>query len=298
MRQTPASAFKYFGEPRKEAARRAAMTAALLHVTALTKRFGGPRGALVVDGVDLQVHAHETLALVGASGAGKTTLARIIMRLTAADAGKVHFGGMDLLACRGGALRRMRQQLQIVFQDPLSALNPRATVGRLLADPLRIHRMTSRDERPAAVDALLARVGLGREFLHRYPHELSGGQRQRVNIARALATRPRLLVLDEPVSALDVSVRAQILNLLKDIQRDEGLAYLFVSHDLAVVRAIADRVAVMSAGRIVETGSTEAVLGAPRSDITRALVAAVPRLAGRVAALPVEESAAPPVGDT
>jgi peptide/nickel transport system ATP-binding protein len=260
------------------------MSQVLLQVDALTKRYGGRRGQRVLDGVSLRVHAHETLALVGGSGAGKTTLARIVMRLVRPDAGSVRFDGADLLRPRGAALRALRRQLQMVFQDPLSALNPRATVGRLLADPLRVHAIERRAERPHAVAALLARVGLPPELALRYPHELSGGQRQRVNIARALATRPRLLVLDEPVSALDVSVRAQILNLLKDIQREEGLAYLFVSHDLAVVRAIADRVAVMAAGRIVEEGPVDAVLDAPQTEVARALVAAVPRLSTRFAA--------------
>lgn len=251
---------------------------ALLQIRGLTKRYGGRRGRLVLDGIDLDVHANETLALVGGSGAGKTTLARIVLRLVEPDAGSVRFDGADLLAARGADLRARRRQLQMVFQDPLAAMNPRATVGRLLADPLRVHGIVAADQRPAAVAALLARVGLSAELAHRYPHELSGGQRQRVNIARALATRPRLLVLDEPVSALDVSVRAQILNLLKDVQRDQGLAFLFISHDLAVVRAIADRIAVMADGRIVEQGAVEAVLDAPRTEVTRALVEAVPRL--------------------
>lgn len=251
---------------------------ALLQIRGLTKRYGGRRGRLVLDGIDLDVHANETLALVGGSGAGKTTLARIVLRLVEPDAGSVRFDGADLLAARGADLRARRRQLQMVFQDPLAAMNPRATVGRLLADPLRVHGIVDTDQRPAAVAALLARVGLSAELAHRYPHELSGGQRQRVNIARALATRPRLLVLDEPVSALDVSVRAQILNLLKDVQRDQGLAFLFISHDLAVVRAIADRIAVMADGRIVEQGAVEAVLDAPRTEVTRALVEAVPRL--------------------
>lgn len=258
-----------------------AMSAALLEIRGLTKRYGGRRGRVVLHGTDLDVRENETVALVGGSGAGKTTLARIVLRLTEPDAGSVRFQGVDLLAARGAALRMRRRDLQMVFQDPLAALNPRATVGRLLADPLRVHGIVAADRRPAAIDALLARVGLSADLARRYPHELSGGQRQRVNIARALATRPRLLVLDEPVSALDVSVRAQILNLLRDLQREQGLAYLFVSHDLAVVRAIADRVAVMAEGRIVEQGDVQAVLDAPRTDATRALVEAAPRLALR-----------------
>jgi peptide/nickel transport system ATP-binding protein len=258
------------------------MSDAVLAVAGLSKRYGASRGGSygvrALDGVDLEVRRGETLALVGGSGAGKTTLARIVMRLIEPDAGSIRFGGEDLLAMRGRGLRRLRGRLQMVFQDPLAALNPRATVGRLLADPLRVHRLGSRTGRATSVASLLTRVGLSTELAQRYPHELSGGQRQRVNIARALASGPELLVLDEPVSALDVSVRAQILNLLKDIQHTDGLAYLFVSHDLAVVRAIADRVAVMADGRIVETGPVEALMSSPRSELTRALIAAVPRL--------------------
>jgi peptide/nickel transport system ATP-binding protein len=254
------------------------MSEPLLAISGLAKRFGGPRGVEAVAEVDLEINAGETLALVGTSGAGKSTLARIVLRLAVPDRGSIRFMGADLLACKGRRLRQVRRHLQMVFQDPLSALNPRATIGRLIADPLRVHAIVRAAELPQAVERLLARVGLPGEFMRRYPHELSGGQRQRVNIARALATRPELLVLDEPVSSLDVSVRAQILNLLKDVQRQDGMAYLFVTHDLSVVRAIADRVAVMSAGRIVEQGPVEKVLAAPQTDQTRALVRAVPRL--------------------
>lgn len=256
------------------------MSEVLLEVQGLTKRYRGRarRDQLVLDRADLQVHAGETVALVGGSGAGKTTLARIVMRLIEPDAGSVRFAGTDLLAARGGALRALRRALQMVFQDPLAALNPRATVGRLLTDPLRVHRLVPAGRYAASVAELLDQVGLGIELAQRYPHELSGGQRQRVNIARALATRPRLLVLDEPVSALDVSVRAQILNLLLDLQRTHGLAYLFITHDLSVVRAIADRVAVMAEGRVVEYGAADTVLAAPAAQATRALLDAVPRL--------------------
>ena len=257
------------------------MTTPLLAIEDLVKRWPGRGGALALDRVFLTIAPGERLALVGASGSGKTTLARIVLRLIEPDSGSVRFAGQDLLALRGEALRAVRPALQMVFQDPLAALNPRATVGRLLADPLRVHSLAPRAERPRAVKELLARVGLPSTLEPRYPHELSGGQRQRVAIARALACRPRFLVLDEPVSALDVSVRAQILNLLADIREAEGLTYLFISHDLAVVRTIADRIAVIAQGRIVETGAVEAVLGDPQAPETRALVAAVPRITKR-----------------
>ena len=229
----------------------------------------------MLDGVGLELRAGETLALVGGSGSGKTTLARLVMRLVEADGGTVRFAGDDLLALRGEALRAARQKFQMVFQDPLGALNPRASIGRLLADPLRIHGLPHSD---AEVATLLRRVGLDPLLARRRPHEISGGQRQRVNIARALASRPALLVLDEPVSSLDVSVRAQILDLLAEIQHDTGIACLFISHDLAVVRAVADRVAVMERGRIVETGPTAEMIANPRHAATRALMAAGPRL--------------------
>ncbi len=257
--------------------------APLLEVHDLVKALG--RGAsrnTVLHGVGIELRAGETLALVGGSGAGKTTLARIVMRLIEADAGGVQFEGTDLLALRGERLRLARQRFQMVFQDPLGALNPRASIGRLLADPLRLHGLPS--DTPA-VAQLLSRVGLDPALARRRPHEVSGGQRQRVNIARALATRPALLVLDEPVSSLDVSVRAQILDLLRAIQRDTGIACLFISHDLAVVRALADRVAVMADGLIVETGPTDEVIAHPQHAVTRALLAAAPRL-GRTAGRP------------
>ena len=248
----------------------------LLVVTGLVKSLGrGARLTNVLRDVDLDIRAGETLALVGGSGSGKTTLARIVMRLVDPDAGQVRFEGGDLLALRGEALRLARQRFQMVFQDPLGALNPRASIGRLLADPLRLHQLPHGDD---AVAALLHRVGLDPALARRRPHEVSGGQRQCVNIARALATRPVLLVLDEPVSSLDVSVRAQVLELLRGIQQDTGIACLFISHDLAVVRAVADRVAVMERGRVVETGRTHDVITNPQHEATRALLAAAPRL--------------------
>ena len=220
----------------------------------------------------------ETLGLVGPSGSGKSTLARVLLRLVEPDAGRVDFGGSDLLALRGERLRVVRRRIQMVFQDPLAAFNPRATVGGALADPLRIHGMAGRSERPEAVARLLERVGLDPALASRAIHEISGGQRQRVAIARAIATRPDLIVLDEAVSALDVSVRGKILDLLVDLQREQGIAYVFVSHDLAVVRAISHQIAVMDAGRIVEHGPARDVVANPQSPTARALVAAVPRL--------------------
>jgi peptide/nickel transport system ATP-binding protein len=196
-----------------------------------------------------------------------------------ADAGDVRFEGRDLLALRGAKLRAVRPRLQMVFQDPLAAFNPRATVGRVLDDPLRIHNLAGHDGRPRAVEALLERVGLPPALSHRAIHEISGGQRQRVAIARAIATRPSLIVLDEALSALDVSVRADILDLLASLQHDENVAYLFISHDLGVVARVAHRVAVMEAGAIAETGEARQIITAPKSPIGKALVAAMPSLA-------------------
>jgi len=260
----------------------------LLEARGLTRTFRS-RGRVVaaLDGVDLAIAPGESVGLVGASGSGKTTLARVLLRLIEPDAGTVRFEGEDLLALRGATLRRARARLQMVFQDPLAAFNPRATVGRVIDDPLRVHGVPDRAKRIAT---LLDRVGLAPGLAARAVHEISGGQRQRVAIARAIATAPSLIVLDEPVSALDVSVRAQILKLLVDLQAETGVAYLFVSHDLGVVRAVTRRVVVMEAGRVVETGGTEAVLAHPQSAATIALVAAVPRL-DRRAPSPAQETA-------
>jgi peptide/nickel transport system ATP-binding protein len=247
----------------------------LLEATGIRKAF---RGAATLKGVDLEVFPGETLALAGASGSGKTTLARCILRLIEADAGRIRFAGIDITGLRGERLREIRPRMQMVFQDSMAAFNPRATVARIVGDPLRIHALVSRPERRDAVMGLLARVGLPPEMADRRPHEISGGQRQRVAIARAIATKPDLIVLDEPVSSLDVSVRARILNLLIRLQEESGVAYLFVSHDLAVVRAVADRVAIMADGQIVESGKPDEVFRMPQADATRALVAAVPRL--------------------
>ena len=255
------------------------MSAALLELRGVSKLFlraGQPVTAL--DNVSLDLGRGETLALVGPSGSGKSTLARIVTRLIEPDRGEIRFDGIDLTTTQGEALRKLRQRFQMVFQDPLAAFNPRATVARALDDPLRIHRLASRAERPRAVAALLERVGLDPSLAGRRIHEISGGQRQRIAIARALATKPALIVLDEALSALDVTVRASVLKLLRDLQRDEKLSYLFISHDLALVASFAERIAIMDAGRIVETGAAAKVIADPQSDTGKALVAAMPKL--------------------
>jgi peptide/nickel transport system ATP-binding protein len=255
------------------------MSAALLVATDLRKSFAGRgRHVAAVNSVSFALARGETLGIVGPSGSGKSTLARMLLRLVEPDAGRIEFAGEDLLALRHERLRAIRKRIQMVFQDPLAAFNPRATVAGALSDPLRIHRIVPRRERPAAVVRLLERVGLSPNLAARAIHEISGGQRQRLAIARALATGPELIVLDEAVSALDISVRGQILELLVDVQKTEGVAYVFVSHDLAVVRAIAHGIAIMDAGRIVERGPTPAVVADPQSATGRALVAAVPQL--------------------
>ncbi|ESW68716.1 MULTISPECIES: ATP-binding cassette domain-containing protein [unclassified Mesorhizobium] len=251
----------------------------LLTVFGLTKRYRrGGKAIAAVDGVSFAIEPGETLALAGPSGSGKSTIARLVLRLIEPDAGTVQFEGDDFLLLKGAALRTKRARLQMVFQDPLAAFNPRATVARVLDDPLRIHAIASRAERPARIAALLERVGLAADLASRAIHEISGGQRQRVAIARAIATKPSLIVLDEAVSALDVSVRGQILELLLDLQVRERITYLFISHDLGVVRAIAHRVVLLDAGRIAESGDARNVIDAPQSAIGKALVAAAPRL--------------------
>ena len=263
------------------------------------------RWVRAVDGVDLQVPAGETVALVGESGCGKTTVGRSILRLVEPQEGRVLFEGQDLLSLPRRALRPLRRRLQIVFQDPLAALDPRLRVRDAIAEGMETHGIGADGaERDARVEALLRRVGLDSSLLGRFPHELSGGQRQRVCIARALADEPQLLICDVSVSALDVSIQAQILNLLRDLQAELGLAYLFISHDLGVVRHLADRVAVMYLGQIVEEGPTEQVLGEPRHPYTQALLEAVPsidpgarRSAGRIRLQgDVPSPAQPPAG--
>lgn len=230
-----------------------------------------------VRGVSFEVAPGETLALVGESGSGKSTIAKTIMGFEAPTSGRVSFDGREVASLRGRDLKAIRRELQFVFQDPYASLPSRMPVGDIIAEPLDIHGVGTRHERRTRVSELLDMVGLRSEHASRYPHEFSGGQRQRVGIARALALQPRMLILDEPVSALDVSIQAQIVNLLSDLQRDLGLSYLFIAHDLAVVRHIADRVAVMHLGELVEVGDTDDVFDRPQHEYTRALLASVPR---------------------
>ena len=248
----------------------------------LSKTFpvkGQGKGAALhaVSGVDLAVYEGETLALVGESGCGQSTLGRLLLGLLPPTQGQVFFDGQDLAALPPARLRALRRQMQLVFQDTAAALNPRWTVGQSLAEPLRIHNLCPRGEYAARGAALLTQVGLAPDLLDRYPHQLSGGQRQRVGLARALALSPRLVVCDEPVSALDVSVQAQMLNLLADLQASQGLTYVLISHDLGVVRHSADRVCVMFLGRVCEVGPTQALFSAPRHPYTKFLLDSVPR---------------------
>ncbi len=260
------------------------MTAPLVEVRGLVKRYGGRSGpfggggpsVLAVDGVDLSVGRGEIVGLVGESGSGKTTLGRAILRLTEVNEGSIRFDGIDVRGLRSGELRRLRRRMQIVFQDPAAALNPRMRVRSLVGEPLVVHRIARGRELDARVEELLAEVGLERDAMLRWPHEFSGGQKQRIGIARALAVRPEFVVCDEPVSALDVSVQAQIVNLLVDLQRRHGMAYLFIAHDLALVGHLCDRIAVMYLGRIVEEGPAAGVIGQPAHPYTEALFAATP----------------------
>ncbi|MDG4663201.1 dipeptide ABC transporter ATP-binding protein [Mycobacterium sp. 236(2023)] len=261
------------------------MTAPLLEVTDLVKYFPIKSGVVVerevgrvhaVDGVSLTLNEGETLGLVGESGCGKSTLCRAILQLTAPTSGSVKFMGQELVGMSRRELRPLRRQMQMIFQDPFSSLNPRKRVGQIIGDPMALHGLAGGADLKRRVQGLLDRVGLRPEHYNRYPHEFSGGQRQRIGIARALALEPKLIVADEPVSALDVSVQAQIVNLLKDLQDELGLSFLFVAHDLGVVRHVSDRVAVMYLGKVVENSGTDGLYDRPIHPYSNALLSAVP----------------------
>ncbi len=260
------------------------MAEALLEVTNLVKHFPIRRGLFsretgrvhAVDGVSLQVVKGETMGLVGESGCGKTTAGKTILKLIEPTGGRIRYGGKEITGLSRRRMKPFRREMQIIFQDPFSSLNPRQTVGAIIAAPLEIHRLVEKSEKEDRIAGLLRQVGLPAASMRRYPHEFSGGQRQRIGIARALAVDPRLIVGDEPVSALDVSIQAQILNLLEDLQAELGLTYIIIAHDLSVIRHIADNIAVMYLGKNVETAGSRELYGNPLHPYTKALLAAVP----------------------
>jgi oligopeptide transport system ATP-binding protein len=258
---------------------------ALLEVSDLVKHFPVKRGILIdrevdqvkaVDGISFAIPAGQTLGLVGESGSGKSTACRAILQLIKPTAGSVRFEGREIAGLRRREMRPLRREMQMIFQDPYASLNPRKRIGQIVGDPLRRQKVASGSELRQRVQELLERVGLSPEHYNRFPHEFSGGQRQRIGIARALALRPKLVIADEPVSALDVSIQAQIINLLDDLQDDFGLTYLFVAHDIGVVRHISDRIAVMHDGKLVEQGTADQVCEHPKDPYTKKLLAAVP----------------------
>jgi oligopeptide transport system ATP-binding protein len=259
--------------------------APLLEVTDLVKHFPVKRGALIdrevdqvraVDGIGFKVERGETLGLVGESGSGKSTACRAVLQLIKPTSGSVKFEGREIVGSGRRQMRPLRREMQMIFQDPYASLNPRKRVGQIVGEPLKLQKVASGSDLRRQVQELLERVGLSPEHYNRFPHEFSGGQRQRIGIARALALKPKLVICDEPVSALDVSIQAQIVNLLDDLQDEFGLAYLFVAHDIGVVRHISDRIAVMNEGKIVEQGTADQVCENPQHDYTKKLLSAVP----------------------